>query len=339
MGGLLLSTPGARLAVAKINARGGVHGVPIRLLEYDTQTSPLGARQAARRAVADGVSVIVGPSLSSQALAAAQVAQAAGTPLVCNVATHPEITAVGDYIFRVCFSDNTQGQALADFLRQHLGSKRLALLVNASSDYSMDLARIVTERFLEHGGQVVAREEYVREETDFSSLLKTLMVARPDVLFCPAHWEITQILAVLRQRQEADQPVPTLVGGDGISFPGLSETTEGLRTPIYFASQLPAKLAPEVLEGFPPEITQTPHPAAAGFFAWDAVHLVADAIARAGSDEPAAIRTALARTRDFPTITGPLTFNAQGDPLRRPIYILSAKDGVISDVTAILGVP
>jgi branched-chain amino acid transport system substrate-binding protein len=67
-----------------------------------------------------------------------------------------------------------------------------------------------------------------------------------------------------------------------------------------------------------------PPPLAA--LAYDSVWLVADALKRAGSAEPAALRDAIAATRDFPGVTGTITMDQNRDP-KKPGIVIRVQDG------------
>ncbi|MFW5735227.1 MAG: ABC transporter substrate-binding protein, partial [Oceanidesulfovibrio sp.] len=97
---------GAQCGIRYVNESGGVLGRSLNLVVYDSKSTPEGAAEAVERAVRDTPAVLLGAGFSSYTITAARVAQAHGVPFISSVATNPNITLVGDYIFRVCFSDN-----------------------------------------------------------------------------------------------------------------------------------------------------------------------------------------------------------------------------------------
>ncbi len=115
------SLDGARLAVERINAHGGLLGRRVELLERDGQTSEANVRRAAASLVASGVSAIVGLSDTEQVLAAAPIAARAGVPFVTSGATSPRLAEeVPDWLFLACFGDNTQAAASAQYASDRL---------------------------------------------------------------------------------------------------------------------------------------------------------------------------------------------------------------------------
>ena len=128
------------LAVEEINRNGGVLGSQIELFSYDNESSALGSILAAKNAVADEVSAVIGASWSSHSLAMAPVFQEAGIPMLTPSSTNTAVTGIGDYIFRVCFVDSFQGEVAAKFAIEDLHVKTAVVLTNTNSTYSLDLA-------------------------------------------------------------------------------------------------------------------------------------------------------------------------------------------------------
>ena len=83
---------------------------------------------------------MIGASWSSHSLAMAPVLQAARIPMISPFSTNPQVTLVGNYIFRICYTDPFQGRILANFAFQDLKAKTDGVLVNADSQYSEGLA-------------------------------------------------------------------------------------------------------------------------------------------------------------------------------------------------------
>ena len=148
------SLDGARLAVERINAHGGLLGRRVELLERDGQTSEANVRRAAASLVAYGVSAIVGLSDTDQVLAAAPIAARAGVPFVTSGATSPRLTEqVPDWLFLACFGDNTQAAASAQYASDRLGARTAAVLYDKDMDYTRLLAKYFTRSLRAQGGQ------------------------------------------------------------------------------------------------------------------------------------------------------------------------------------------
>src|SRR6187431_3287783 len=149
------SREGAELAVDELNGAGGVLGRQLRLLVEDDQSRPEEASNAVTKLVTqDRVVAVIGEVASRRTLAAAPVAQRYKVPLITPASTNEKVTAVGDYIFRVCFIDPFQGEVLAKFAYTDLKARRAAILTDITQDYSVGLTAAVTEEFKKAGGTV-----------------------------------------------------------------------------------------------------------------------------------------------------------------------------------------
>jgi ABC-type branched-subunit amino acid transport system substrate-binding protein len=155
------SLDGARLAVDRINARGGLMGRRVELLERDGQTNEADVKRAAASLVASGCSAIIGLSDTDQVLAAAPIAARAGVPFVTSGATSPRLAKqVPNWLFLACFGDNAQAAASAQFATDQLGARTAAILYDEDMDYTRLLAKYFERSFRAQGGNVVASADY-----------------------------------------------------------------------------------------------------------------------------------------------------------------------------------
>lgn len=314
---------GVRLAVAEINAQGGLLGRPVAVVWEDDQNAPIPTHIAATRALAANVVAIVGPARSSNVLVAGNVAQAHQIPLIAPTATAPAVTQAGDYVFRVCFSDTFQGRMLAEFVRAALRADTAIIAKNVSSDYSMELARIFRDTFEARGGRIVADIEYVQHQQEFKDLLAPLVGQPADVLFAPGYMESG--LLVKHARELGITAIP--VGGDGWATPAfLQQGGNTVARGYYVTHWAPELDRPQnrrLIERYGAAYAINPGMA----LAYDAVGVLADAIRRAGTTEPAALRAALADTRAFQGVTGEISFDRARDPVKTAV-IMEILDGV-----------
>lgn len=307
------SLNGARLAVDDINGAGGVLGRPVALVVEDNRSLAGESATAAKKLISrEHVTVLIGECSSARTLEAAAIAQAERVPLITPASTSPQVTAVGDEIFRVCFVDSFQGGVIATFARRTLGLKRAALLVDASAPYSVGLADYFTRTFTALGGQVVASQKYSGAATDFRAQLTAIRSADPDALFLPGYYVAAGLVA--RQAKELGLGA-TLLGGDGFEAPQLLEIGGAALDGAYYATHFATENTGQASRRFVARYRERYGAAPNGLAAltYDAVRLAADAIARAGTLDRNAVRAALAATRDFPGVTGRTTINARRD--------------------------
>ena len=317
---------GIRMAVDEANAAGGLKRRRIDLIVRDTRSDAVETGLVVERLARDErVHALLGEVVSSRSVAAARVAQREQVPMLTPSATSPEVTQVGDYIFRSCYTDTFQGVALARFAVGSLGALRAALLVDRDQRYSVELGRLIREDFEGRGGAVVAVQEYPGGESDFSVQLAEVGAAQPDVIFVPGYY--TEVGLIARQARALGLNVP-LVGGDGWDSPRLMQMGgEALAGGFFTTHFSPEDPDPQVqrfvadyrrLFGSPPDSFSAT--------AYDAARIMLAAIERAPALERAAVRDSLAATEGFPGVTGPVTFNAERNAIK-PIVVVRIGPG------------
>jgi branched-chain amino acid transport system substrate-binding protein len=316
---------GIRMAVEEANAAGGVKGLRVDVLVRDTRSDTMETSIVVDKlAREEGVHALLGEVVSSRSLAAARVAQREQVPMLTPSATSPEITAVGDYIFRSCYTDTFQGVALSRFTVENLGALRAAFIVDRDQRYSVELARLFREDFERRGGQVVAEQGYPDGESDFTVQLAEVGAARPDVLFIPGYYMEVGLLARQARSLGIDMP---LVGGDGWDSPRLTQLGGLALAGSYFTTHFSAEDPDPQVQRFVADYRRLYGTAPDSFAAtaYDAARILLAAIERAPTLERAAIREALAATKEFPGVTGPVTFNQERNAVK-PIVVVRLGD-------------
>jgi branched-chain amino acid transport system substrate-binding protein len=306
------SLEGVRWAVEEINVAGGVLGRKLELIELDNLGTPIGSKVAADLAAEMRVAAILGPSWSSHSMAVARVAQAHKIPMISNVSTHPDLTRIGDCIFRVCYDDALQGRALAQFARTHLNARSAVICLDMASDYSMGLGNSFASAFEMLGGQVLKRIAYKPRQSNFRQTAALIKEFEPDLLFVPGYDESGAIISeAIRMGVRA---IP--LGGDGwdseLFFQkGGHRIAEG-----YFSTHWSGAIQESRSLAFVSKFAGRGALVAQAALSYDATHVLVDAMRRAGITHGDALRAALAETRDFKGVTGRITFDQQGDPLK-----------------------
>ncbi len=320
------STNGIKMAADEINAAGGINGKQIELLVQDDRSDAQEAATIVTKFVTqDSVHGILGEVASSRTIAAAPIAQNAKIPMLTPSSTNPEVTKAGDYIFRSCFIDPVQGAAMSQFAGKSLGKRRAALMVDRKNDYSTGLEKVINEIFPKFGGQVVITQSFQEGDTDFNGQLTSIKGANPDVIFVPGYYGDVALIA--KQARDKGLDVP-LIGGDGWDSAQLYTIGGKAVVGSYFTNHYsPYDTDPKVekfVQGYQKLYGQIPDALAAT--AYDAAHIMFDAIKRANSLDGKAIRDALAATKDFPGVTGTVNFNANRDAVK-PIMMIRVDDG------------
>src|SRR5436190_10902418 len=191
------SHKGTLLAIEELNATGGVLGRKVELIYEDNRSAPGESATVVQKLISrDKVVAILGEVASGRSLEAAPICQKNHIPQGSPYSTNPKVTEMGDYIFRVCFTDPFQGRLLADFGRKTLKASRVAILTDVAAPYSVGLADYFREPFVSGGGTVVAEKNFSSGDKDFKPQLTAIKAANPEAIFVPCYYTEAGLIAV-----------------------------------------------------------------------------------------------------------------------------------------------
>jgi branched-chain amino acid transport system substrate-binding protein len=324
---------GVRLALKEINESGGVLGQPLRVTTKDNQSKPGETSTAVRELITrDKVVALIGEVASGRSLEAAPIAQRSGIPMISPASTNEKVTESGDHVFRVCFIDPFQGTVCAKFARK-LGATKAAVLTDVSKDYSLGLAKSFKQEFARTGGAIIGEQSYTGGDKDFSAQLTAIKAGNPDVVFLPAYY--TEAPLIIRQARQLGITAP-FVGGDGWDSPELVAVGGPAVEGCYFSNHFSNQSTDPQVVAFVKAYRDTYHedPDAMVALGYDALKLLADAMKRAGTSDPAKVNAAIAATKDFPGVTGKITLDEHRNPTK-PAVMLQVKNGKFAYVETI----
>ena len=325
---------GSLLAVKEINAAGGVLGMQIKFILYDGKTdSATNGNIATQLINSDKVVAIVGNTDSDSALAIGPIAQKAGIPYLTAGATSPKLPdQVGDYMFLAPFGDNVQAAAGAEFMFNKLNCKTAWRFWDKGAEYTTLLAKYWQERFEELGGKVVLDDTYTQGDTDFSAQITRLkaLSPQPDCMYVAA-LQASDAGAIAKQLRDAGITLP-MVGGDGYDGPelvgvgGKGAENVFFTTHAFISADKGSDRMKAFIAAYNAEYKTDPESAFAAL-GYDAVYMMADAIKRANSTDPKAIRDALAATKGFVGVTGTVTYQPGIRVPQKSVTIIAIVNG------------
>ncbi|MFZ5854373.1 MAG: ABC transporter substrate-binding protein [Chloroflexota bacterium] len=322
---------GAKLAVKEINAAGGVLGKQIDLIIHDSQYKMDVTAQTAKQFVEqDKVQAMIGYTDTDSVLASGPTFQAAGIPFITVGATSPKIPSqVGDMMFLAAFGDNVQAAAGAEYALKNFG-KNAYLLWDKGVEYTTLLGAYFKARFTEAGGTIVLEDSYDDKATDFSAQIAKIKALSPQPDFYYVAAMPYNVGPLVKQMRDAGITGP-IVGGDGYDTPDLVSVAGPAADNVYFSTHalMDATGGTEGIKKFiaayNKEYGHDPENAFAAL-GYDTVYLLVDAIKRAGSMDAKALKAAIEATKDFPGITGSITFSADSHVPKKGVTIIAVKD-------------
>src|SRR3972149_3993931 len=173
---------GVILAVEELNARGGILKQKIELTLYDTQTNPGVARAQMQKAIDGDPYVVLGPIFSGNVKVTMQMLQQAEIPhLIGGEAA--ELTSLGDpYLFRTSFGQQIGMPKIANFIRDELKAKTVALIW-VNNDFGKGGRDRLIKELTARGIKLAADVSSESGQVDFAADVVKLKAANADVVF------------------------------------------------------------------------------------------------------------------------------------------------------------
>ena len=204
---------GAEMAVADINAAGGVLGQQLQLSIGDDACDPKQAVAVANKMVSDGIVFMAGHFCSGSSIPASQVYTEEGILQISPASTNPKLTEEGgDNVFRVCGRDDQQGIVAGDMLADKFGKKKIAILHDKTA-YGKGLADETKKQLNKRGIKEAMYEAYTAGEKDYSAIISKMKAAGIDVFYLGGYH--TEAGLMVRQAREQGYGVQ-LVSGDAL---------------------------------------------------------------------------------------------------------------------------
>src|SRR5689334_20150944 len=312
------------LAADEVNRSGGIDGKQIELEIEDDQSNTQQVPDVVNHLIKEHkVHALIAEPVSTRSMVAAPIAQQNQIVMISSASVKPELTMQGDYIFRACFISSTEGDAIAKFAVDHLKAKSAAIILDDKNDYAVVLAGFFADSFKKRGGQIVSEQKYEANTTDLSAQISAIKTAAPDIVFAPGFYTTAPLVASEVKKAGIKS---TLIGSDGWDSPNL--LNNGAFEGVYFANHFWAGSDDPIVKKFIADY-QAKYgvaPDALAATAYDAARMLFDAFKRAKSTDSAAVKNALAQTKDFPGVTGKITLDSNRNA-QVPVYMLRIEGG------------
>ena len=299
---------GVKLAISEINTRGGVKGRQIHLVVEDDEGKQGEAINAVTRLIEqDHAVAIIGETNSSLSMAGGQVAQHRGVPMISPSSTNPKLTAIGDMVFRACFTDPFQGYVGAVFAKGNLKLGTAAVLYNGSQAYSASLANSFNDEFTKIGGKVLITRAYHGPDTNFSAQLTAIRDTNPEFIYLPGYY--TEVVLISQQARTLGITCP-LIGGDAW-LSGQLRTAGHALDNCFFSDHYAVDDNLPGARDFSKKFNAVYHhdPDASAALGYDAANLLFDAMARAKSLGGPDLAATINGTNGFQGVTGSISID------------------------------
>ncbi|RWD59345.1 MAG: branched-chain amino acid ABC transporter substrate-binding protein [Mesorhizobium sp.] len=304
---------GAEMAVADVNAAGGVLGQKVRLISVDDFCDPEQAVAAAQKLVADGVVFVVGHYCSGASIPASKVYEEAGVVEISPGSTNPQLTEQGRAnVFRTIGRDDAQGFIAGNYLADRWGDKKIAIL-HDNSTYGKGLADETRKQLHKRGVTDAVYDAYAPGKDDYSTEVAALQTAGVSALYVGGyHADVALIARAAHDRGYTVQ----LISGDALATEEFALIAGSAAEGTLFTFPADPRRnagAAAIVERFRAENFE---PAGYTLLSYCAVQVWAQAVAKAGSLEPKAVIATL-HDQEFDTVIGRVDFDDKGDLTRQ----------------------
>ncbi|MBP0443726.1 branched-chain amino acid ABC transporter substrate-binding protein [Roseomonas sp. SSH11] len=318
---------GAEMAVADLNAAGGVLGRRVVLQMEDDACDPRQAVAVANRIVGRNVSFVVGHYCSATSIAASDVYADAGIPQVSPGSTNPRYTERGlGNVFRVCGRDDQQAQVAAAYVARRFPGQPVGI-TNDLTAPGVTLADVFQSQLRSAGMQEAVRAQVTKGETDFNAVVTRLKSAGVRVLFHSAYHR--EAALILRQAKEQGLDLQ-LISNDDLNVRDFWGITGPAGEGSLFTFEADPRRTPAGADIARRFEAANFDPSGYTLYSYAAVQIFAQAATSANNAQPARILAAM-KGREFNTALGPIRFDAKGDREGAAYRVYAWRDGRIAE--------
>lgn len=302
-----------KLGIEDINAKGGIGGQPVKLVEANSSSTPDGAKQAAESVIQQGADVVMVTCNFDFAAPAANVAQAEGklTFTLCAASPKFGVQGIGPLAYSAMDASQVEGSIEAKFAFDK-GWKKAFVLEDNTIDYGQEIADGFRQGFEKEGGEIVGEATFKNEDRSIASQITQIKGSNAEVIndasYAPGG------ASAIRQIRAAgiELPIVGTIGNDGTywvsAVPNLNNFCS--TGTISLAGDNPKKEVNTLLKRYEKK-TGEPLASSLGATGYADAEIIADAIERAGSVEGEAIAEALDEFEEVPTLLGPISYTPE----------------------------
>lgn len=307
---------GAMIAIEEINANGGILGKQIKVFVEDDQGEADQVLSAYNKVV-DEIDFMFGEITSGNSEILAAQAQKDGVPTMSPSATAKSVTEGRSYVFRTCFLDPDQGEAMAKFAKDTLKVASAVVVYDQSDDYSKGVAEAFKAKAENLGVTVKLYDGGLKAgESTYATLVETVKNADADCVFAPVYYEDVAVFAKELRAAGYTKPLLGADGYDGVLGQLAGTGDYSCVNNTFFSSHY--SVSDEKVQEFIAKYVEKygEEPAVFAALGYDAIYMIKQAMEEAGSTDKAAVKDALAAIDFKGGLTGDIVFDDNNNPIK-----------------------
>jgi branched-chain amino acid transport system substrate-binding protein len=316
---------GAEMAVADINAAGGVNGKKLALDVEDDACDPKQARSVAEKIAGAKIPFVAGHYCSSSSIPASEAYADGNVLQITPASTNPKFTDSGLWnVARVCGRDDQQGLVAAQYIAKNFKGKNIAILDDKTT-YGKGLADETKKALVKAGITVKLSESYNKGDKDFNAIVSRLKRDNIDLVYVGGYHQESGLIL----RQMRDQGLKTiLMAGDALADKEYASITgpAGEGTLFTFGPDPRNKAtAKKIVEAFK---AKNIDPEGYTLYTYAAMQVWSQAAKKAGTTDAKKVMATI-KAGKWDTVIGPIEYDAKGDikQLDYVVYKWDAKGG------------
>jgi len=298
-------------------------GKKVELLYFDNKSDIYIAETVVKEMVDKRVALVLGSYGSVNSLMAVSLLEAASIPAITITNTNPLVTSYNPFYFRVTYTDAFQGVALAKYVVEGMALKNAAVMKPLNNDFAAAVSKSFSNKMIqlsEDTGSILISEDYVSGKKDYAEQLRKISESGAKAVFLPA--DVKDAVRIISQASEMKLNL-TFLGTDEWASEKLTDLKmEDPNIKIVYATLVKSEdgdnpLSEAFLRAFHSKYGEDQEPSDATALAFDAYLIGIDSINRAGTAlDGNAIRLALKETMQYKGVSGTISFDEQGDPIK-----------------------
>lgn len=302
------------MLVKEANEKGGINGMKVEAVIYDTTGDATKAVQLATKLIKDDkVSVIIGPSTTGESMAIIPVVEKEKVPLISCAAGIKITDPVKNWVFKTPANDHVAAEKILNYMTKQK-QKNIALLT-VTDGFGSSGREQIKALAKQKGFNIVADEVYGPKDTDMTAQLTKIRGIKPDAIIC---WGTNPGPAVITKNvKQLGIKIPLYMSHGVASKKYIelagADAAEGVMLPagkLAIYDVLPKSDSQyELLKKYDQSYRKAYGVEASTFggYAYDAFLLISSAVKKTGSIAPDKIRDGIEQTSKLVSISG--TFN------------------------------
>jgi len=319
---------GIEVAVAEINAAGGISGKQVEFSMQDSQGDPTNAVAAYGKLIDWGMNVSAGTVLSGEMASVVQESANDDMFMISGSASADACLDASKNAFRICFYDSYQGIAAADYVKTNFPGQKVAVFYESDIDYSVGLYTSFKEQCAADGVEIVAEQSFLKSDTDYSAQISKLVDSGATVIFLPIYAEEASTFLTQAKNGTANSVFGADVyffGADGLDgiLGKVAQAPETANNVLMLTPFAESSTDPQVVNfvsKYQAAYNATPDQFAAD--GYDAAYVIKAAVEAANGSTKGADVTASILKLEYTGVTGKMTWNENGNTNKAAMAIV-----------------